>query len=721
MFAKWRLRTLLLAGAALSGLPPAQVYAQTSTPAAGAAPMDEVIVTAEKRETRLSETPAPITVVNTQKLATYGETELRDFFSTVPGLGFQASYESSQSLDIRGIATGSGAYTVGVTVDDVPFGVSGSSFVPDLDPGDLERIEVLRGPPGTLYGANSLGGLLKYVTKDPSFKGYSGKIEGGLSSVHNGAETGFSGRASVNIPLSDTLAVRISGFERQDPGYIDDPALGARGVNQVNTDGSRMTLLWKPADSFSVKLGALYQNTRAQGNSDVDIQQGLGDLQQSYVRQAGRDDHVAEVYSADLNYTVGRVKLTSISAYTVDKFSNWLDATQSSGAVPAAFGVNGAALFTHHDDTAFTEELRAAVRLTDRIDWLVGGFYSDSHAADNYQTDYAVDKATGRIAGVVASFPASASSGEHAVFTNLTYRFTDRFDIQLGARESWLQQDVPGTVYTGPLFGAAGKSVVTGSSARSNAFTYLVTPRFKLSQDVMLYARLSSGYRPGGGNTIAGYPAQYAPDQTKNYEVGMKGAFLGDKVTVDASLYYIDWSGIQLTVRSPLSLPYIVNGGSAKSEGGELSVQTHPMSGLTIGGWIAYDNAVLTQNLPSNGALFGRAGDELPFSSPFSANLSAEQTFALWSDLIGFVGGQVAYVDKRYSTFQATPTRTLYPSYTQADLRAGVRRGAWALNVYANNLTDTRGVIGGGLGFRPTNALVYIKPRTVGATLSTTF
>jgi outer membrane receptor protein involved in Fe transport len=106
-------------------------------------------------QTRLSDTPVPITVVNTAKLATYGKTELRDYFSTVPGLGFQASYESSQSLDIRGIATGSGAYTV----DDVPFGVSGSSFVPDLDPGDLERIEVLRGPQGSLYGTNSMGGF----------------------------------------------------------------------------------------------------------------------------------------------------------------------------------------------------------------------------------------------------------------------------------------------------------------------------------------------------------------------------------------------------------------------------------------------------------------------------------------------------------------------------------------------------------------------------------
>jgi iron complex outermembrane receptor protein len=721
MFANRRFRTLFLASAALTGLPVAQAYAQTSAPADAPAAVGEIIVTAEKRETRLSDTPVPITVVNTAKLATTGQTELRDFFSTVPGLGFQASYESSQSLDIRGIATGSGAYTVGVTVDDVPFGVSGSSFVPDLDPGDLERIEVLRGPQGTLYGTNSMGGLVKYVTKDPSTQGFSGKVEGGLSGVYNGAEPGYSARGSANIPLSDTFAFRISGFERQDPGYIDDPTLGAKGVNQVNSDGSRITALWKPTGDFSLKLSGLYQNTRAMGNSDVDIQHGLGDLQQSYVREAGRDDHVAKIFSADINYTLGPVKLTSITAYTVDSFSNWLDGTQSSGTVPQAMGVNGAALFTHHNDTAITEEFRAAVKLTDKMDWLLGGFVSSSRADGNYQTDFAVDAATGRIAGVVAHFPAASSGGEQAVFTNLTYRFTDRFDVQVGARESWLQQDVPGTVYTGPLFGAAGVSPVTASSAKSEAFTYLFTPRFKLSQDVMVYARLSSGFRPGGGNTIAGFPAQYAPDQTKNYEVGLKGGFLDNRITVDASLYHIDWTGIQLTVRSPLSLPYIVNGGSAKSDGGELAVQTHPIAGMTIGGWIAYDNAVLTQNLPANGTLFGRAGNKLPFSAPFTSSISAEQTFPLLNDAVGFVGGQVDYIDTRDSTFQATATRTIYPAYTQADLRAGVRRGTWALNVYANNVTDTRGVIGGGLGFRPTNALVYITPRTVGATLSKTF
>jgi outer membrane receptor protein involved in Fe transport len=164
---------------------------------------------------------------------------------------------SFQQLSIRGIM--SGLYTnptVGITVDDVPYGSStflgggGGTVMPDIDPADLARIEVLRGPQGTLYGASSMGGLLKFVTVDPSTDGVSGRIEGGINSVYNGAELGYGARGSVNVPLGDVLAVRVSAFSRQDPGYVDNVQSGQRGVNKTDVDGGRLSALWRPSDLF---------------------------------------------------------------------------------------------------------------------------------------------------------------------------------------------------------------------------------------------------------------------------------------------------------------------------------------------------------------------------------------------------------------------------------------------------------------------------------------
>src|SRR5262249_52377185 len=158
---------------------------------------------------------------------------------------------------LRGIATsGLEAPSVGLVVDDIPIGSQTGTQLPEIDPGDLERVEVLRGPQGTLYGANSVSGLLKYVTKTQSTERYSGRIEAGSDDVQNGAEPGFNSRGSANIPLTGDMAVRISGFKRQDPGYIDNPHLNLKGVNEGESDGARLAALWKPSDDFSVKLGA---------------------------------------------------------------------------------------------------------------------------------------------------------------------------------------------------------------------------------------------------------------------------------------------------------------------------------------------------------------------------------------------------------------------------------------------------------------------------------
>jgi iron complex outermembrane receptor protein len=240
----------------------------------------------------------------------------------------------------------------------------------------------------------------------------------------------------------------------------------------------------------------------------------------------------------------------------------------------------------------------------------------------------------------------------------------------------------------------------------------------------MVYARLASGYRPGGPNSNAalGVPAQYGPDRTQNYEVGVKGAALDGLLSFDASVYHIDWKDLIITLREPrIGASYKANAGEAKSEGVDLSVEVRPASGLTLSAWGAWNAAELSAAFPATSTVRGADGERLPFSSRFSSNISAEQEFGLTDRLAGFVGGDVSYVGNRLGIFTASGVREVFPSYTKVDLRAGVRADSWSATFYANNVGDKRGVINGGAGNLYPNTYAYIQPRTVGVNLSKSF
>ena len=198
---------------------------------------------------------------------------------------------------------------------------------------------------------------------------------------------------------------------------------------------------------------------------------------------------------------------------------------------------------------------------------------------------------------------------------------------------------------------------------------------------------------------------------------------------LDASLYYIKWNDIQLQLINPITgIFFYANGSQAKSQGLELSAQAKPLTGLSIAAWVAWNNARLTEPMPPGASVVGNSGDRLPYSAPFSGNLSLEQTFpltALARGLTGFVGGSVFYLGDRVGQFASIylvpPQRQDLPSYTKLDLRAGVDYGTWRVNLYVNNVTDKRGVLDGGLDLIPTNAFIYIQPRTVGMSVSKTF
>jgi outer membrane receptor protein involved in Fe transport len=713
-----------------------------AAPVGGAAPpqddsrkaaLQEVVVSAQKRSENLLDVPVPVTALSAQSLTQSNLLRIQDYASSVPGFVSSPSPSAGgeQMLAIRGISTGFGTNpSVGITIDDVPFGGSTNlvgNSIPDIDPSDLSRVEVLRGPQGTLYGASSLGGLLKFVTTDPSTDSVSGQVQAGTNTVFNGAELGYNFRGSVNVPLGDTLAIRASGFTRQDPGYIDNPNSGVEGLNEDHVDGGRVGLLWKPSDAFSLKLSALVQETKGDGSNDVDVPTAgfpqtseLKDLQQNYVPGVGAYERRTQAYSAILTGKVGGFEISSISGYNYTDFTDSYDYSYALGAlIQSIFGEGGVPVYTDNKIRKFSQELRATTRLGDNVDWLFGAFYTHENSPQ-VQNVEAVNVLTGGPGPSILGIYAPTTYSEYAAFTDVTIHFTDSFDVQLGGRDSEIRHAASET-QSGPL----GSAPTPETVEKANAFTYLVTPELKISPDLMVYARLASGYRAGGpnGNPDPSVPRSYSPDKTENYELGIKGDFLSHTLTVDGSLYHIDWKDLQLNLLDESNhQTYTTNASAAKSQGVELSVTSRPVTDLKIAGWVTWDDAVLTQAMPANSTVTGNSGDRLPYSSKFSANLSLDQDFTLATSTTGFVGATVGYVGDRLGTFVGAPTaRAAFPSYAKIDLRAGVRYDSWSVNLYATNLADKRGILGGGAGTYPPFAFTYIQPRTVGLAVTKDF
>lgn len=697
--------------------------------------LEEVVVTAQKRSELIQDVPVPVTAIAADKLVDANQLRFQDYYTSVPGLSFAPNNQNNY-LAIRGIVTGGFSNpTVGVVIDDAPFGASnalgGGQVLPDFDPGDLARVEVLRGPQGTLYGASSMGGLIKFVTVDPTTDAVSGRVEAGVSNVYNGAQTGYNVRGSVNIPLSDTWAARASAFTREDPGYIDNPVRHLEGVNEERVDGARLGTLWRPSDTFSLKLSALYQQGRAEGSPQIDPT--LGDLKQNYLPGMGRETTRFQAYAANLTTKLGNVDLTAITGYNVSHYDRWDDYTFGLGSFAQstfpALNIAGTPIYEDTTDRKFTQELRLSSSWN-RFDWLVGGFY-DHERYFGYTDIIAVNAAMQDVGDMYNLGLGSGALTEESVFGDLTYHFTDSFDVQLGGRESHIKitDDSPG-ITTGELVPAlyGEPAPVLGSPnppLTSNTFTYLLTPRLKLTPDLMVYARLASGYRAGGSNgvnPIPPTPPQYNSDKTKNYELGLKGDFFAHRLTLDASLYYIDWVGIQLVLVNPTTqINYSINGSPAKSQGVELSTELRPLRGLTISAWGVYSDAVLTQDFPAGSTAYGVAGNRLPLSSRVSGQLSVRQEFPLWGDLTGFVGAAVNYIGNREGLFTSSADRAYYPAYAKTDLSGGVSYNSWLMSLYANNVTDRRGIYGGGPGMFPPFAYEIIQPRTVGLSVTRKF
>lgn len=722
-----------------SGASADSAQSATSTSSSQSETLQEVTVTARKQTERLQDVPAAITVIDASSMLQNNYVSLQDYYATVPGLSMVSLGNGQTAVMMRGLSTGiAGNPTVGITVDDVPIGatesaiINGSAYIPDFDPADLQSVEFLKGPQGTLYGASSIGGVVRYVTASPSLTTTSGHVEADGTTIPGNGD-GFGARGSANIPvIPDTLAVRVSAFDRQDPGYVDDPSHGRDNVNDDNVYGARFDALLQATQNFSVRLTAMLQHTDGYGDSSVDTnylyQPPSGDLDQSRLPGSGRYSFQWQLYSGILKYHTDLFDITSISAFSEFVPDQNIDITPQLGSASAAlFGVSGADERYVNTNTKFSQELRLSSAIGSKVTWEVGGFWTHENNGPGIGQYFANNLDTGAQVGLMLNYYFTSKYNEYAGFANLTYHFTDRFDLEVGGRQSHNTQSYYQAV-SGPLNGPEA-TLSTGSNESST--TYLLTPRYHFSDSTMAYLSVSSGFEPGGPNTPEfpdpQIPVTFAPSKSANYELGVKTELLQQRLSIDADVFYVDWSNVQLTGVEPVVMTtYTFNGGKAKSEGVELEADFIPVEGLKLSATAAYTDAELTN---SAGQGFpGVAGDSLPFSSKYTASLSAEEHFSISGTVDGFVGATGAYVGKRYEGFPATlgQPQPAIPSYAYGDLRTGIVTHGYTITAFVKNVTDERGILESTqiTGTTATSGLwhtVFMVPRTVGLSVSKEF
>jgi len=717
----------LLAGAAFAGLAlPVASYA-----AAAPATVQELVVTAEKRESNLRDVPQSVTAISGDSLDVKRAVTFEDYVTTVPGMNLISAQPGANRLVLRGINAGGVSATIGTYVDETPYGSvtglsNGAVLAPDLDTFDMQRVEVLRGPQGTLYGASSLGGLLKFVTNPPDPARFAARIEADAAGTESGS-LGGSVKGLINAPLGDKAALRVSAYSSDQPGWIDDPIRHAKNVNSARYSGAKASLLFRPTDKFTVRLSAVGQDITSKGTSTMDVDRLTleplyGDLTQS--RTFASPNKVAyRIYNGTADYDLGFANLLSATSYATLRQDSNGDATAQLGPTLTAIFKTplGAGVLQDLEQKKFTQEVRLASP-SQKFEWLVGGFYT--HEENQLHQNLSglnlanpPQVATGFGGLQTVSLPSDYK--EYAAFANVDYHFTDSFDVSVGGRYSHNKQTEQQTT-GGPLSGAG--SVVSGASSEE-VFTFAVAPKLKLSEDTTLYARVAKGYRPGGPNALnplapAAVPRTFQSDSIVNYEAGIKTDLMDRSVALELTAFFITWDQIQLLANVG-GFGVNTNGGSAESKGVEGSLTYVPMSGLTLSANGAYTEATLTADTPA--ILGGKNGDRLPYSAPVSGSLSADYDRPLANDMRMFLGASIRLEGRRRSDFNPTFGQISVPAYTTIDLRGGVERGGYRAEVYVKNLGDERGILSlAGVNSTPNGARQagLIRPRTIGLSLS---
>lgn len=742
------MKALLLASACLLApaavLAPGQAWAQDQSSLQGedrehsTAQVEDVIVTATRRAERLQDVPVSITSLSQEELTERGIVNYDGLATATPGVVLNKASANFNNFTARGVATnGYGANlqsTVAIYLDELPISSNGNSTILDPTLYDVERIEFLRGPQGTLFGSGSLAGALRILTHDPDASGFDASAlvdlgvmsEGGLRQRYN---------AMVNVPLiEDQLALRVVGFSRNEEGWVDNIGTGIKDANTLVQYGGRAILLWEPTDRFSARL--MYSREISNPHDSSLTNPDLGE----YVRLTDRPDLFQSDmanYNATLEYQFDGARLTSSSTYSDYTGLFYVDLA---GSYAQAFPF---ALDADAWDNTFVQELRLVSDPGGKVDWSVGGFYFRKRRDVDYNyrsnPEYL---ASHLISGLpdeyYLRFGSHFVSHEAAAFGELTYRFTPDLWVTGGLRygktdaqgftepggynSDYLTVAYNYQAYADYYLNFLGQSSIpvtvtsvpaaTGVKAEEDGPSYRLSLSWRPTPSITTYGAVSTGFRPPIVNARAGAASPLDPndiiipdgatsDNLINYEIGVKGRWFGGKLYADAAVYLIDWNDIQVQAnRVSDSVQFATNIGGATSKGIEVSVVTLPAEGWTValtGSWNKAEVDDLTaQEAAISGAVLGArlAGPEV------SGSLRVNYEWQPTPGVMGNASVAVSHVGSFPNTFPNTPGRPLVPlptyddtdSYTFVNANVAFAFPQFTVGAYVENLFDDRSI-----------------------------
>ncbi|MFC3711044.1 TonB-dependent receptor [Sphingoaurantiacus capsulatus] len=696
-------RTLaLIATTSLIALAAMPARAQTTSTAADEdVAGEEIIVTATKRASNIQDVPFSINAQTQEDIQRSGATTLEDLSRNVAGLSIQNLGPGQSQVSVRGVSAGQVVRDqpgvkeqVGVYLDESV--VSLSLFTPDLDLFDLNRVETLRGPQGTLFGSGSVGGTIRYITNQPNPDAVEGLLEGNLNLV-DGNDIGGHLKGAINLPLSDKAAVRAVGYHTEYGGFIDARREGGgidKDVNSGSRTGGRLALSFMPTDDVTITPRIVYQEIEADGYNRQEVFNlyanpftttrpavTFGEREQYLLLDESFKD---ETLLADLTASVGLggATLTSVTSYIDRDIVASRDASALTGSVSVDLGFPAAAVLLPSnlvDTTALetiTQELRLASDNDGPLQWLIGGFYSDINRdytqrlpTPGYDAFTNATLGAGTSAAVANGFPANSPYNadlpydikQKAIFGELSYDVTEQFTVTAGGRYYDFKEDR--RFVSGGLF-ANGDN--RQDSTKSDGFTPRVLLSYEASDNVTFNAQASKGFRLGGVNdplnlplcspqdaAIFGGYQSYDDETLWNYEAGVKGS--SGPLRFSAAAFYTDIKNLQVTLDAgSCSSRVVFNVPKAHTKGIEFELNANAAEGLDF----ALSGSLIESEFDSTvadgtGAVLGgiREGNRLPSVPKFQ--LSASATYSTPIDMMGggdaFISASFQHVGNRYT------------------------------------------------------------------------
>jgi iron complex outermembrane recepter protein len=767
---------LLLAGAVFTAVVASPARAQqtsssgaTATATSGAATIEEVVVTAEKRTETVQSTPLSVTAYTGAQLLAAGISSMSEVGYETPGVSERNSGPGQTEYEMRGIASSGGeSPTVGFYLDDIPLTPPEEALLGKvvIDPSlyDLNRVEVLRGPQGTLYGSGSMGGTIKLVTNQPDPTAFAVSAQTIASDTKDGGFN-YGVNGMVNIPLvQGQLALRIVGTDSYTDGWINRIVLNPFPVetnggltrgdvltapvereykdsNWAQVQGGRISLLWLPIDGLTITPSVFLQRVTQGAPNFVDNPPGVqyeSHFQPFDVPEPYGDSF--ELFSLPIKWDIGPVELSNTAAYyrrqthlsqdTSEVGQDFLAAIIGiptppcpPGAPCDTFAAAGAFSAFETDYTSqFSEEFRVASTGDSPFQWLGGVFYED------YKTNTAIGTTTpgplvNELFGVPSLFYLTFDNDlkQEALFGEASYKLPDGLKLTAGLRY-YHYSSSEDLAESGGLISGTAPPFLFSLPASASGVNPKVNLSYEPNQDLTLYVQAAKGFRPGGGNppppvTCPSNPLQYNPDGIWSYEAGEKARLFNDRLSVNGAVYYEDWTGIQQLVTETCGATYVANAGTAHVYGGELEASFSITPELTLSTAAGYTHAEIVQALAGTGFTDGERVQEVP---DWTETTSIVWRHSISDDYDLVVRGTNEYVG---TMTDITYTLNQVPSRDIVKARVGwVSDRKVSAYLFVDNIFDKRADLGDPEEisfFVPAlNRVMTNQPRTIGLELS---